>query len=228
MLSLGRIIHVVARHYGQPIDQIIGDRRRPDLVTSRHIVCYLARALTSASLHQIGRAVGRDHSTVLHAIASIEARMGSDQSLAADVTELTDRLKELLGDRTMINLLTSSDAGQIAQAVVDGDVLPDQLTFHNIMALAAAVIQAHRPLQIIWSEELPAPVPPEPSQPEPAPLDPVVVRFFEAQAALEAATYTRLEAKARLARDEAATALVSTLSRERGLSVPISHNPRGH
>ncbi|MCA9630062.1 MAG: hypothetical protein KC766_20465 [Myxococcales bacterium] len=39
------------------------------LVRSRHLVCYLARELTGMSYPELGRQLGRDHTTVMHSCA---------------------------------------------------------------------------------------------------------------------------------------------------------------
>jgi len=45
----------------------------------RQVAMYLCRSLTDSSLPEIGRAFGgRDHSTVLHAIAKIEQEITQD------------------------------------------------------------------------------------------------------------------------------------------------------
>jgi chromosomal replication initiator protein len=55
---------------------------------------YLARRLTDASLPEVGRAFGgRDHSTVLSAVRSIEGALATDEELA----RLVDSLHEKLG-----------------------------------------------------------------------------------------------------------------------------------
>lgn len=55
-------------------------KRTPNLVRARQLAMYVARNSTSHSLAQISRAFERDHSTVLHAIRTVERRLepGSD------------------------------------------------------------------------------------------------------------------------------------------------------
>jgi chromosomal replication initiator protein len=58
-------------------------------LSARQVAIYLTRELTDLSLPQIGRLYGgRDHSTVLNSIRRVEARIGEDQSFAAQVQEL--------------------------------------------------------------------------------------------------------------------------------------------
>lgn len=55
-------------------------RRATNVVRARQLAIYVARNSTSASLAEIARAFGRDHSTVLHSIRTVEKRLepGSD------------------------------------------------------------------------------------------------------------------------------------------------------
>jgi chromosomal replication initiator protein len=51
---------------------------------------YLAKSITTRSLPEIGRKFGgRDHTTVIHAIKTIEEIMVIDPSLAEDIELLT-------------------------------------------------------------------------------------------------------------------------------------------
>lgn len=55
----------------------------------RQVAMFLSRRLTKRSLPQIGRQFGnRDHSTVIHALRAVEARMEDDIDLSAAVREL--------------------------------------------------------------------------------------------------------------------------------------------
>lgn len=67
------ILRAVAETYDVSVEDIRGGARTRDLVTPRHIFCYLARELLSEnfSLTAIGRFLGRDHTTVLHAVARV-------------------------------------------------------------------------------------------------------------------------------------------------------------
>lgn len=83
------ILHEVSRDLCIPFNQLISHRRRADLVRARQIAMYLARELTSKSFPEIGNVIGgRDHTTILHGCKVIEARMGGDLVLVADVLRI--------------------------------------------------------------------------------------------------------------------------------------------
>lgn len=92
-LTTHRILIEVAAFSGVSIGDIISSERRQPVIRLRQIACYLAKTLTTGSFPQIGRRIGgRNHSTVLHAFRKITRLLRDDESLAADIAELTLRL----------------------------------------------------------------------------------------------------------------------------------------
>jgi chromosomal replication initiator protein len=79
----------VGATFGVSRSELIGPGRAATPLSARQVAIYLTRELTDLSLPQIGRLYGgRDHSTVLNSIRRVEARIGEDQSFAAQVQEL--------------------------------------------------------------------------------------------------------------------------------------------
>lgn len=86
---IARIQRIVCARFNISVHDMISDRRMAHLVRPRHVAMWLAKKLTVRSLPEIGRRFGgRDHTTVLHAIKSIEARRAADPELAALLDEL--------------------------------------------------------------------------------------------------------------------------------------------
>ena len=72
-LFVHEIKRAVADHYGLGDGILEGDSRQRGIARARQIAMYLARTMTTASTVQIGRWFGsRDHTTVIHAIRTIE------------------------------------------------------------------------------------------------------------------------------------------------------------
>ena len=89
------ILRIVARHYKVPRNELLSSRRSRDVVRPRQIAMYLAKALTSRSLPEIGRRFGgRDHTTVLHSVRKIEQLMSQDGDLTPEVELLRRMLEE--------------------------------------------------------------------------------------------------------------------------------------
>ncbi len=94
-VTAARIIELTGEMFGLEVEQIIGGSRRRPLVDARQVAMYVTRSVTDLSFPDIGRAFGdRDHTTVMHAVRKIEARMGERQQIFDKVTELQRRLNE--------------------------------------------------------------------------------------------------------------------------------------
>jgi chromosomal replication initiator protein len=73
---------------------LLSERRTRAIARPRQAAMYLAKTLTTRSYPDIGRRFGgRDHTTVLHAVRTIERLMGEDAALARDVETLTRKLR---------------------------------------------------------------------------------------------------------------------------------------
>jgi len=87
----------VAAAYGLPPRLLTAAWRRRDIVEARHVAMWIARTEGLWPLSIIGRVMGgRDHTSVMHAVASVEARRAADpdfsrrtDSLVAELTNAT-------------------------------------------------------------------------------------------------------------------------------------------
>lgn len=87
--SLDRVIAVVVGHYETSLSQLQGRSRRRSVALPRHVCMYIARKHTGRSLEEIGGHFGgRDHSTVLHAVRSVENALEHDDALRATIEHL--------------------------------------------------------------------------------------------------------------------------------------------
>ncbi len=89
------ILKIVSRHYKVPRNELLSARRSRDVVRPRQIAMFLAKALTSRSLPEIGRRFGgRDHTTVLHSVRKVEQMIKDDIELAQEIELLKRMLEE--------------------------------------------------------------------------------------------------------------------------------------
>jgi chromosomal replication initiator protein len=89
VLSAKEIVAIVARYFGVTQAALRGPARRKSLVFARSVAVYLIRILTKASYSQIGRELGRrDHSTIMHAMESIQLAIATDPATKHAVEEL--------------------------------------------------------------------------------------------------------------------------------------------
>lgn len=83
------ILADVAKSLNLKTEDVLGGKRRPDLVLARQIAMFVCRKKLGLSYPELGRAFGgRDHSTVIHAIKKINKLLVSDKRVSALVTEL--------------------------------------------------------------------------------------------------------------------------------------------
>ncbi len=84
----------VAEHYNVKLADMMSPRRQRVIARPRQVAMYLAKVLTTRSLPEIGRKFGgRDHTTVLHAVRTIDKLVREDHLLAEDVQLLEKLLK---------------------------------------------------------------------------------------------------------------------------------------
>jgi chromosomal replication initiator protein len=81
----------VADYYGIRLIEMVSDRRARCFARPRQVAMYLARNHTKRSLPELGMRFGdRDHTTVIHAIKTIERLIREDPDMAQDI-ELLER-----------------------------------------------------------------------------------------------------------------------------------------
>lgn len=92
--SLRMTMAVTSTVVGIPINAIVSPRRHIPTARARHIFFYVARKLTAASYPQIGRYCGdRDHSTVMHGVAKVEARRSLFEPELSQILKMLNEFK---------------------------------------------------------------------------------------------------------------------------------------
>jgi chromosomal replication initiator protein len=85
------IIQVVADHYKTKVSDILGKKRNKEIVAPRQIAMYLAREMGSMSYPDIGRAFGRDYTTVIHSYEKIKTEIKKDSTLKSTISEIRSK-----------------------------------------------------------------------------------------------------------------------------------------
>ncbi len=92
-LSIELIQNIVAEHFGLPDDLLRARTRKQEVAHARQVAMYVAKKLTNASLKTIGLHFGgRDHTTVVHAVQTIEAALQNDESLRRDIEDIERKI----------------------------------------------------------------------------------------------------------------------------------------
>ncbi len=89
------ITQIVADFFAVEINKILErGRGTKEVAQARQVAMFLMKELTTSSLKTIGKRFGdRDHSTVVHAIKSIEKAMNSDDTFKNSVDSILSRLR---------------------------------------------------------------------------------------------------------------------------------------
>ena len=89
------IIESVSIYYGIRIDEIRSRKRHAQIVRARHVALYLIREDLRLSLHECGALIGRDHSSVLHAVNLVQQSITPnsigivpDKQLAKEIADI--------------------------------------------------------------------------------------------------------------------------------------------
>jgi chromosomal replication initiator protein len=92
--GLTEIVEATAREFRVDPRELLARGRRAPVAQARQVAMFLARELTDHSLPEIGRGIGgRNHSTVLHAVNSVSASLGSDPTVRKAVDNLRRQLE---------------------------------------------------------------------------------------------------------------------------------------
>ncbi len=91
--TIQMIIEEVSRFFDVKLTDLLSKRRHKSIALPRQVCMWLARKHTRYSLEEIGGYFGgRDHTTVMHAIKTINEKRGADGKLLADVSRLEEQL----------------------------------------------------------------------------------------------------------------------------------------
>lgn len=91
-ITIDEIQQKVAEHYAIRTAELMSKRRERSIARPRQVAMYLAKVLTTKSLPDIGRAFDRDHTTVIHAVKTVEDLREKD----VDFRDETDALRRAL------------------------------------------------------------------------------------------------------------------------------------
>jgi len=93
-ITIDEIQKLCAAHYRIDASEMRSHRRARAVARPRQVAMYLAKKLTPRSLPEIGRVFGgRDHSTVIHAVRTIEAMRLDNPDMDADIRALQKQLE---------------------------------------------------------------------------------------------------------------------------------------
>ncbi len=90
-VTLQTIIEAVTRHYDVKLSDLQSKRRQKSIAEPRQVCMWLARKRTRFSLQEIGGYFGgRDHTTVMHSIRTVDDRIAIDPTYAHAVNRMEE------------------------------------------------------------------------------------------------------------------------------------------
>lgn len=90
---LARVVQLVAEEWGVCRDALAGENRAQRVVRPRQAVMLIAAQHCGWSTPRIGRALRRDHSTVIYGIRAAEARAAEDPDYARRIGRVVERIE---------------------------------------------------------------------------------------------------------------------------------------
>lgn len=93
-ISIDYLHKVVTEYFNISLESIKSKTRKREIVIARHVAMYLAKQYTNHSLQFIGDYCGgRDHSTVLHAIQTINNMLSTEHKFKLVLEELKRKVQ---------------------------------------------------------------------------------------------------------------------------------------
>ena len=89
-LSMEDVVRKVVETTGVEESSIVGKSRKKEIVEARQTAMYLCRNLLDASLSSVGIYFGgRDHTTVMHAIKTVEQKKKEKTKVGQNINQIT-------------------------------------------------------------------------------------------------------------------------------------------
>jgi chromosomal replication initiator protein len=92
-VTIQMIFDAVTKYYNVRLSDLQSKKRHKSIAFPRQVCMYLARRHTRYSLEEIGGYFGgRDHTTVLHAVRTVDGDCKEDREIAKQLTHLETQL----------------------------------------------------------------------------------------------------------------------------------------
>lgn len=94
-VTMESIQELVAKEYGIEVTALRGKSRKANIALPRQVAMYLTKQYTSLSLNMIAERLGRkNHTTIMHGVATIKRKISKDESLAATIASIEQQIKK--------------------------------------------------------------------------------------------------------------------------------------
>ncbi len=93
-VTVDKIFAAIYKKYGVTKEDILSKKRNKEIALPRHVAIYLIRRITDMSFPNIGKLIGRDHSTVINSVELMSNKYLTDSLFKMEIEELK---KEVTG-----------------------------------------------------------------------------------------------------------------------------------
>lgn len=94
-LEIRSVVSVVTAFFQTPLATLATQSRRKDVCVPRQLAMYLCRQYTDASLQEIGKVFGRNHSAVTNAVEKTEREILANAPLRYQIEAITEKLDRI-------------------------------------------------------------------------------------------------------------------------------------
>ena len=96
-ITAAEIQKICANHFKVNILDLKSKSRVKPIVTARQVAMFMIKKYLDKSLVDIGRAFGKDHTTVINSLRKIEAQLNKDSDLKKDINDIETRIHNITG-----------------------------------------------------------------------------------------------------------------------------------
>ena len=95
-ININYIQEIVSKFFSISIEQMKDKARKKEIVIARQVAMYFSKDFTNNSLKSIGfHFGGRDHSTVIHAVQSVNDMIDTDSVFRNNIKEINKRISSM-------------------------------------------------------------------------------------------------------------------------------------
>lgn len=121
LVTLNEIFEVCIEQTGFTREQLLGNSRARCIVLTRQVFCYVAKRIGGYQVVEIGRFLGKDHTTVIHSVKKMHHYFFTEDTLAMNYFE---RISEMLNrkyynNRLKVTIPVNLDIQEMRQRIID-------------------------------------------------------------------------------------------------------------
>lgn len=89
-----RILMAVSKAYGVSVEDLKSKKKTDSIANARHVAIYVIKKLTDLTLVEIGKIMGRNHSTLLYSIERVETNIRTVNGYEAQIKQIIKEVKK--------------------------------------------------------------------------------------------------------------------------------------